>query len=144
MSDYGISSAYHQDPDDPSEIYEGIAVTRVQVGGQDYTTLGQAWFVRVTTGAAGERFYGLAANEPDPENEGAVWHEGMRKATPDEDGEGGSVTILKDEPLTHIGVTRPGTVRVWDPAVNTADELIGWCERPLEVDTDFILVRLNV
>jgi len=144
MADYGNSTACHQDPADTNQIVEGTAVMRVQVGGRNYTVLGGAWYTRVTTGAAGERFYGLAATEPDPSHEFAAWHHGIRKALPDLGDEGEPVAMVMDDPLTHIGASVPGRLVVWDPAVNSADELVGFLERPVEVDDLSIRVRIGI
>lgn len=144
MSDYGISRPGHQDPDDPNSIEEGTALKRVQVGGRDYVVLGGAWYVRVCTGEAGERFWGLAVAEPDIEGDVGVWLEGIRKALPDLDGEGNPVPIAKDQALTNIGVSVAGTLRPWDSGTQTADEIVCYCERPVEVDEPSIKVRLGV
>ena len=149
MPDIGNSTCARQDTNDPNTVVEGTAVKRVKIGsgsgpGVDYVTLGGAWYARVCTGDAGERFYGLAATPPDIEGSFAVWHEGIRKALPDLGEEGTPVTINKDDPLTHIGVNVPGTLQVWNPAVNTGDELVVYCERPVEVDDASIRVRLGI
>jgi hypothetical protein len=146
--DYGQSTAARQDLADPNTIVEGTAVKRVKMGagsgpGVDYVTLGGAWYIQVCTGVAGEKFYGLAVSTVDPDHSVGVWHEGIRKALPDLNEEGVPVDIQKDDPLTNIGVLIPGTVRVWVALVNTADELIGYCERPVEIDDASIRVRLG-
>jgi len=149
MPDIGNSTAGRQDQDDPNTIIEGTAVKRVKIGsgsgpGVDYVTLGGAWYCRVCTGEEGEKFYGLAVSTPGPEGDFGIWHEGIRKALPDLDDEGTPVDIQKDDPLTQIGINVPGTLRVWDAAVNTADELCCYCERPVEVDDSSIRVRLGI
>ena len=146
--DYGNSTACHQSSDDTNTIIEGTAIKRVVAAGSgpgvDYVTLGGAWLSEVCTGEDGEKFYGLAATQPDLADDFATWHEGIRTALPDLDEEGNPVTITKDDPLTNIGVNTPGTLLVWDATVNTADELVGYCERPVEVDNATITVRMGI
>jgi len=140
----GQGSASILDSADPNfdTCQEGSALYRVQVGGRWTDLIGQAWFVNVTTGAAGEKFFGLAQQGPNRNNRLTALHEGIRRALPDLDEEGSPIAITLDDHVTHIGATNPGRVVVWTNAVGQEFD-IGPCTRLIRSDDPTIFVRLG-
>ena len=131
------------DEDDPNIALcqEGSALYRVQVGGRWQELIGSAWYVRVTTGADDEYFYGLALQAPSLENRLTALHEGIRRALPDLEEEE-PVAMNPDDPLTHVGAANPGRLVVWTAAV-AVDMWIANLERPTYTDDETIFVRLG-
>ena len=140
----GQGTACILDSDDPnaSLCVEGSALYRVQVGGQWKTTFGEAYYVRVTTGAADEEFHGLAQQSPNRNNRLTALHEGIRRALPDLDEEDNPITIPLDAPTTHVGATNPGRVVEWTNALD-ANLIIGPVQRGVETDDPTIFIRLG-
>lgn len=139
----GQGTSCEIDSTDPNILtcVEGSALYRVQVAGAWKSLLGSQWYVRVTTGADDEHFYGLAQQAPSLNNRLTALHEGIRRALPDLE-EGEPIAMNVDDPLTHVGATTPGALVVWTPLV-AVDMWICNLERYIETDDDTIFVRLG-
>ena len=131
------------DEDDPNYALcvEGSALYRVRVGGRWTEIIGSCWYVRVTTGADDEYFYGLAQQAPSLNDRLTALHEGIRRALPDLE-EGEPVAMTHDDPLTHVGAANPGRLVVWTAAV-AVDMWICNLERYTLTDDETIFVRLG-
>ena len=129
---------------DDNLIIEGMCLSRTTEGGNEQEAITEAWFTKVAE--TGEKFWGIAQDEPDVNGYVAAQHEGIVRAYPDTDDteESGFVDLDVDDPVK-IGVNTAGTVTLW-ANTDDADELIGTVETPVRADddTNAIFIRLGV
>ena len=128
---------------DSNTIVEGTALSRTTSGGNEQEAVTEAWYCKVAEN--GEKFWGMAQDEPDDNGYVAAIHEGIVRAYPDTDAteESGYVNLDVDDPVK-VGVNTAGTVTLWENT-DDADEIIGYVETPVrdDDDTNAIFVRLG-
>lgn len=129
--------------DDDVDIIEGYCLSRIAQGGNEQEAITEAWYCKVAID--GEKFWGIAQDEPDANGYVAAQHEGIVRAYPDSDDteESGVVALEVDDPVK-LGVNVAGTVTLWTNA-DDADELIGYVETPVRDDDEnnAIFIRLG-